>query len=627
MNLDERMASLQNKLNDKLNRLNGYGVAAAPSYNASGASIPQQTTPQPAETSASSCTQDYSFCPECGNKIPADSCFCPECGHNIAGETFGKAVVGGGAENEGVIMTDTRLLALKYNTDRECVKNVISLFINHSLSVGFTWHLLDIADHQDEIGEATWMDYSDVLQKFCLDNNIETGPKLSLFIIGGNDVIPQPCEDNPCYSPSPWGDDEYQAKVYADFYYCFYGQLQLDFLDCNKARCNVSRLPLESGDMASTLEDDLGGYFGKALQCMNEGGIKIGRAVMTSNVDWIPASREMSRNLPTESLENTEAEILDNMYISPDIMVDMDDDLREQYYNSLSTADMLVFNLHGACQPEMSGFYSSGLAFSTYMLRETNAKIFNTVACWGGRYIKYSRNQSMLLNAMHCHNVLLYSGACVPALGKCGNYQNDATWRIQPAAYSETFMARFSEYQCIGTMSAGEAFLRAKCDYYNTSRAVEEDEYTLATVLMFNLYGCPALRTKPNVHAIAEIQNEDGSKACRIPFRPRKKEVVMECGANGEQQRSSSILDAVRGAVDSNLQLIHETIVDKLYNALGVTPRELYRVEKYSTVDTNGNTQKGYLYHYNKQRFEDVRSHIEVVLDEAGNIRSAIQTK
>ena len=88
----------------------------------------------------------------------------------------------------------------------------------------------------------------------------------------------------------------------------------------------------------------------------------------------------------------------------------------------------------------------------------------------------------MLLTALYDHGVMLYSGACVPAMGKCGNYQNDSTWRIQPAAYSETFMARFSEYQCIGIMSAGEAFLKAKCDYYNTSRAVEEDEITLATV-------------------------------------------------------------------------------------------------------------------------------------------------
>lgn len=613
MNLDERLMGLENKLNDRLNKVNAYDTSSA---------TPQQTMQQQAVQETGSYTQDFSFCPECGKRIPADSRFCPECGHNISGESPVKAAVGSGNEDEGIIMTDTRELAKKYNTDKNSVKEIISSFISNSYDEEFTWHLLDIDDHQHELGEGTWMDYSDVLQKFCLDNNIETGPKLSLFIIGGNDVIPQPCEDNPC----GWGGDEYQDRVYADFYYCFYGQLQLDYLDCGKARCNVSRLPLEMGPMSTTLEDDLESYLEKALDCMRAGGIKIGRAVMTSNVDWIPASREMSRNLPTELLEDNDSEVLDNMYISPDIMVDMDDDLREQYYNSLADADMLVFNLHGACQPEMSGFYSSGLAFSTYMLNETNAKIFNTVACWGGRYIKYRRNQSMLLTAMHNHNVLLYSGACVPALGKCGNYQQDATWRIQPAAYSETFMARFCEYQCIGTMSAGEAFLRAKCDYYNTSRAVEEDAYTLATVLMFNLYGCPALRTKPNVRAIAEIQTEDGSKSYRIPYRPRKKEVVMQLDTK-EQQRSGSILDAVRGAVDYNLRMMHEIIVDKLYNTLGVTPRELYLVEKYSTMDINGNPESGYLYHYNKQRYEDVKSHIEVALDEAGNIRNAIQTK
>ena len=44
-------------------------------------------------------------------------------------------------------------------------------------------------------------------------------------------------------------------------------------------------------------------------------------------------------------------------------------------------------------------------------------------------------------------------------------------------------MARFAQYQCIGTMSAGEAFLKAKCDYYNSSRGIEEDEIILGTVL------------------------------------------------------------------------------------------------------------------------------------------------
>lgn len=625
MNIDERMASLRNKLNDRLNGNNSDTNSFDTARTA------------PTTTNYNSQVEPLMmFCPECGNRVEEDSNFCPHCGYNFNDEMSAAETTNivlneehysnksGGDRDKGIIMTDTYELAKKYGTDRNNVLKVLNKFIRSSKDIDFNWYLLDIADHQNEIGEATWMDYSDVLQQFCHNNRITTGPKLSLFIVGGNDVIPQPCEDNPCFSPSPYSDDEYESMVYADFYYCFYGRLELDFLDFNKARCNVARLPLESGKMNSTIEDDLGGYFDRVIDLGVE-GISIGRAVMTSNKDWIPASREMSRNLPTECMDEEEDVVLDNMYISPEVVVNMDDDLRERYYDSLNEADMLVFNLHGACDPQMNGFYSNELAFSTYMLKESSAKIFNTVACWGGRYIKYTRKQSMLLTAMYENDVMLYSGACVPAMGKCGNYLHDATWRIQPAAYSETFMARFAEYQCIGTMSAGEAFLKAKCDYYNTSRAIEEDEITLGTVLMFNLYGSPALRTMPDKYAIAEIQNEDGSKMYRVPFRTRKKEVVMENG--NKQQNSMSILDAVRGAVDNNFKRIHEIITDKLYNALGVTPRELYRVERYTSVDINGNPQKGYLYNYNKQRGEYINTGIRVELDEQGNVIDAIETK
>ena len=139
------------------------------------------------------------------------------------------------------------------------------------------------------------------------------------------------------------------------------------------------------------------------------------------------------------------------------------------------------------------------------MLKESNARIFNTVACWGGRYIKYKREQSMLLSAMYGGGVLLYSGSCVPAMGKCGHFHHDETWRIQPAAYSETFMGRFAEYECLGTMTAGEAFLKAKCDYYNTSRQIEEDEVTYALVqtlrllLTFKKKMVPSLSVCPSV--------------------------------------------------------------------------------------------------------------------------------
>jgi hypothetical protein len=411
--------------------------------------------------------------------------------------------------------------------------------------------------------------------------------------------------------------------VFADFYYCFYGQLQLDFLDFRSARCNVARLPLEMGQMHTTIEEDLQAYFNISNMVSEQGGIDIGRAVMTSNYDWIPASREMSRNLPTEHMDNEDEVVLDNMFLSPSIMEDMDKELAEQYYGKLSEADMLVFNLHGACNPEDSGFYSSGLAFSIDMLRKSNARIFNTVACWGGRYIKYKREQSMLLSAMYGGGVLLYSGSCVPAMGKCGHFHHDETWRIQPAAYSETFMGRFAEYECLGTMTAGEAFLKAKCDYYNTSRQIEEDEVTLATVLMFNLYGNPKLRTRPNVEALADIQEEDGSKSVRMPFRKMKRETVMQ---KKQSESNLSLLNEVQGLVDSNLRLIHDTITQNLYQQLGVEPRELFCVERYETPDAQGRSEKGYLYNY-QRNIGPVTTRIRARLDERGKLLDAIQSK
>ena len=497
------------------------------------------------------------FCPECGTQVMADANFCPECGYNFNPESESLDSDNETHEDsdvqEGIIWTDTKVLAAKYKTTRNDVQSIIEGFISTNEDMDLCWHLLDMADRQHEVGEATWMDYSEVLQNYIKKEGITSGPHLSLFIIGGNDVIPQPAEDNPCS-----GGTDYDSYVYADFYYCFYGQLQLDFLDFRRARCNVARLPLETGQMHTTIGEDLQAYFNISNMVSEDGGVDIGRAVMTSNYDWIPASREMSRNLPTEHMDNEDEVVLDNMFLSPSIMEDMDEELAEQYYEKLSEADMLVFNLHGACNPEDSGFYSSGLAFSIDMLRESNARIFNTVACWGGRYIKYAREQSMLLSAMYGGGVLLYSGSCVPAMGKCGNFQHDETWRIQPAAYSETFMARFAEYECLGTMTAGEAFLKAKCDYYNSSRQIEEDEIILATVLMFNLYGNPKLRTHPNVEAIAAIQEDDGSKQVRMPFRKMKRTAVMK--AQKQSNGTKSLVEEVRGMVDSNLRMIHDTI-------------------------------------------------------------------
>ena len=600
MNIDEYINNLQSDID---NQLSQFGLNGG-----------QQTIASEGEKK---------FCPECGTQVDVDANFCPSCGYNFNAETVAPDdsthwFQDNSSEQEGIVWTDTNILAKKYGVSRDKVERLLMDFVTANEQMDIDWYLLDMADHQHELGEATWMDYSEVLQNYIKNEDIAPGPHLSLFIIGGNDVIPQPAEDNPCSSGS-----DYDDRVFADFYYCFYGQLQLDFLDFRKARCNVSRLPLETGQMHTSIEEDLQAYFNISNMVSEDGGIDIGRAVMTSNYDWIPASREMSRNLPTEHMDNEEDVVLDNMFLSPNIMEDMDDELADQYYGKLSEADMLVFNLHGACNPEDSGFYSCGLAFSIDMLRESNARIFNTVACWGGRYIRYAREQSMLLSAMYGGGVLLYSGSCVPAMGKCGNFQCDETWRIQPAAYSETFMGRFAEYECLGTMTAGEAFLKAKCDYYNTSRQIEEDEVTLATVLMFNLYGNPKLRTRPDVEALADIQEEDGSKSVRMPFRKMKRETVMQ---KKQGESNLTLLNEVRGLVDSNLRLIHDTITQNLYQQLGVEPRELFCVERYETTNAQGRPQKGYIYNY-QRKIGPVNTLIRARLDERGKLLDAIQSK
>ena len=90
--------------------------------------------------------------------------------------------------------------------------------------------------------------------------------------------------------------------------------------------------------------------------------------------------------------------------------------------------------------------------------------------------------------------------------------------------------------------------------------------------------------------------------------------------------RDLSLLNEVRGLVDSNLRLIHETITKNLYQQLGVEPRELFSVERYETTDVQGHPEKGYLYNY-QRKIGPVTTKIRARLDERGKLLDAIQTK
>lgn len=566
----------------------------------------------------------FSFCPMCGMKLPPDARFCFNCGYDLlCNEEQSKRPVSKEEKQvrrRGILFTNVRVLAQKYHITTTEVGTVLDDFIRNHQTLGQEWFLLDASDFRIRTSEqdaGDWHEYADMIDSFCQLKGICTGADLAVFILGGPDVIPQPQTKG----------DELASAYYSDLCYCFKGELDLEFLNYSQARCNVGRLPLEVGTMRTTFKEDMVAYLARSFKITQEGSIRIGRAIMTSNRDWIPASREMSRNLPMPHLANEDDDVLDNMFISPNILQSMSDNLRRKYYAELAVADMLVFNLHGSDNDEKDGYYSTALAFSIDMLQYTKARIFNTVACWGARYINYSREHSLMLQAIYKHQIMLFAGSCAPALGKCGNFQQDQTWAIQPAAYSETFMSRFCEYECLGTMTAGEAFLKAKCDYYNASRAIEKDEYSLATILMFNLYGNPLLRTEPDVQSIATLQREDGTKIIKkVPFRRMNRKVVMDCSKGYRNTISGSLLAEIRSSVDLKLRMIHERVVNEVYRYWKIEPRQLFSVEHYTSPSAFGVTEEGYIYNYRSQG-KGISSEIKVFVDSFGVITDAIQIK
>ena len=87
-----------------------------------------------------------------------------------------------------------------------------------------------------------------------------------------------------------------------------------------------------------------------------------------------------------------------------------------------------------------------------------------------------------------------------------------------------------------------------------------------------------------------------------------------------------SLLDEVRCAVDANLQSIHQTVVEKLYNQLGVEPRELFTVEAFEMCEGNKCVEKGYFYNYNRQ-LGAISTRVQVKVGSNGELLDAIQTK
>lgn len=582
MNIDEYLNELQSNLNNQLER---FGVNGQVSSNAENADA----------------HGEFKFCPECGTKVDSEAKFCPNCGTQL--ESVEEEVAQeepSSTDNHidgqlGIIFTDTNKLAEKYDTTQEKVMAVIESFREQSREHGIEWYLLDASEYVEDTDEPFWLDYNEAISDFMQEYDLPRGVEIPVFIIGGDDVIPIPMVED------VFGSSD-NGRIPCDMCYCFEGNFFSDLWDGGDrsitddyVRNNVSRLPLEDGEMESSLADDLGDYFERCSQHYDE-GLNVETVMMEANASWLPASKTMSEHLPLVSHADDPDMVQDGMYVSPPVSVE-DEDSMEPVIDTLDECGMLLFNLHGAGSEGMSGFYNDGgEAFSTGMLANTEAQVLNTVACYGARYHGFERCDSMMLSALYDNGFLLYAGSLIPV--PMTELDVPEGVEVHEGSGSEHLMPIYCMEQFRG-LPVGEAMMRAKLEYFNTFRFMERDDFSMATMMMFSLYGNPMLRLQPKEEVLQRAAECHVLPALpqnkrRVPIQKKRMQRVLV----KDDHKGQSLLDEVQGLVDANLAAIHAQVQQHLYDALGLEPRWLDHVDSFELSDNKGFSPKGYCYTY-----------------------------
>lgn len=560
--------------------------------------------------------------------------------YDASDDDYIRGLVEGATTNEknsvGIIFTDTRKLALKYEGEVNYLSGDKVKSISEQINIclkkyaqalrkyGATYSILDLADgYYDYIlSERTdWRAYLDILDDLCKKLDIDGEHPAALFIIGGTDVIPMPQFHNPGHSPvSEAHDLNYlDGTVDADFPYSYSagaikvtskGELSLDALshEIMSPRFYVGRLPLESGFIKTSIEDDLLSYLKRSYDAFADGGIQVNAPLMTTCKRTIKVGSYMVDGLPlsitTPLPEDMQA---GQMITSPSLSIE---DSRcpvfglESYKSALAESDMLIFLLHGGSHPA-SGSYVGDYkdannnriqptAYDPSLLQYGNVKCIATVCCFGAKYIGYSREYSTLLSSIY-KDTLSFMGSSRSAFGEFDDGMETNGGATPP--YSVRLMHIYLQLLFSG-IQGGEALAKAKIQYINgvTSWQIPDDlPLSLTTILEFNYYGDPLLWMKPKI-STPVTYGEKTVFHTNDMVKGDKWSVDYEPVGMGNERQG--LLTRIRSMVDRNFEEIHATISDKLYKEYGIEPREFYGAYKYSTK----NGEVGYSLQY---RHED----------------------
>ena len=507
---------------------------------------------------------------------------------------------------KGLIFTDTERLAKVLSCSKRELNDVLSSYISGCSSY-IQWYLVDVSDAMyGYMDPSDWCAYASVLNDYYYGMGLQGVYNTPLFILGGQEIIPMP----PVESPFSSVGGEY---LLSDMIYSFDLQAHtfLEEVVSTHPRFGVGRLPLTSEWDVESLQSYLDDCIDYAAN-----GISIRGAVMTTTQSWLRASKEMMRDIPAVSVSTDYVPVNERMIVSPDLDI-RDREWYDGYVHELKKVDFLVCNLHGSDAPGTPCFFGEDTSRRSYpmavdpsMMIQTTPIIFNTVACFGGRYIGYDLDDSMLLKSM-AYGTMLYCGSCETALG--GNNKE---------GYSELLMTLYVIYLHQG-MPAGMAMMKAKQDYYRTCHDVEGDDAAMFTILEFNLYGCPILSMQPKLSANYKpelLGRRIAEKETHVTYRPK------EIGPLEQSAYQADDIHAyVRGLVDNNLSVIRQKVEKEVYQRLGLGADKLKQVMRMS----QDATPVGYRFVYGLTAEKQVglKMYYFIHTDNQGEITQIIHTK
>ena len=446
---------------------------------------------------------------------------------------------------------------------QEDIQCVLHQYIAQS-SPYVEWHIVDVADpmYADTVDSDDWVSYAKILTDFYYGLGLNEHQNCPLFIIGGVNEIPMPWITNPLAGAI---GGEY---VYADMLYCFNYEgvspiTPSSFIN-QFPRFAVGRLPLSPQHTITDLSD----YLNNSVRYLTS-DIHIRGAAMTTTESWITASADMMHDIPTVSLSLDNVPLNNRMIVSP--LLDITErDMYEGFLREMHKIDFLTCNLHGDDTEGFPAFLGEDNEHSYYpialqpsVLGHRSPVIFNTVACFGARFIGYDINDSMLYTALQ-NGTMLYAGSGEISLGggdRAGN--------------SELMMKLYNIYLHQG-MPAGMALIKAKQDYYRTCHEDDGDECAMFTILEFNLFGCPILSMQPKLAADYKptLLGHRVAEKSHIPtYRPKTMTPIIQTA-----YQADDIHAYVQSLVDGNIYHIRSIVEKEVYARLGLPAENLQQI-------------------------------------------------